>query len=51
MFQDRTGIKIPNLVIIIGAESGGCQVFQAKTVDHVSDLVEAIAIWRADQSP
>ena len=50
MFQDRTGIKIPNLVIIIGAESGGCQVFQAKTVDHVSDLVEAIAIWRADQS-
>ena len=51
MFQDMTGIKIPNLVIIIGAESGGCQVFQAKTGDHVADLVEAIAIWRADQSP
>lgn len=51
MFQDRTGIKIPNLVIIIGAESGGCQVFQGKTKDYVSDLVEAIAIWRADQSP
>lgn len=51
MFQDRTGIKIPNLVIIIGAESGGCQVFQANTVDHVADLVEAIAIWRADQVP
>jgi genome maintenance exonuclease 1 len=49
MWQDRTGMKIPNISIIIGAESGGCQVFQADPRDHVADLVEAIAIWRADQ--
>ena len=49
MWQDRTGQKIPNIVIIIGAESGGCQVFQTNPRDHIADLVESIAVWKADQ--
>lgn len=49
MWQDMTKQKISNIAIIIGAESGGCQVFQTNPRDHVADLVEAIAVWKADQ--
>lgn len=49
MWQARTGQKIPNISIIIGVETGECQVFQTNPRDHIPDLVEAIAIWRADQ--
>lgn len=49
MWQARTGQPIPNISIIIGVETGECQVFQTNPREHVADLVEAIAIWRADQ--
>ena len=49
MWQARTGQPVPNISIIIGVETGECQVFQTNPREHVADLVEAIAIWRADQ--
>lgn len=50
MWQARTGQPIPNIVIIIGTETGECQVFKTNPRDHVPDLVEAIKVWRNSQS-
>lgn len=40
MFQELTGIVIPNVVIIVGSEQGLCQVFSVNVMDFMKPLVE-----------
>ncbi len=49
MWQDRTGQAIPNITIIIGVESGGCQVFESTPREHVENLFDYISAWKRDQ--
>jgi genome maintenance exonuclease 1 len=49
MWQDRTGQPIPNITIIIGVESGGCQVFESTPREHVENLFDYISAWKRDQ--
>lgn len=50
MWQDMTGQKVDNITIIMGVSSTGeCQVFEAKTIDWVESLVDAIALWKSEQ--
>lgn len=49
MWQDRTGIALPQIAIIIGVESEGmAQVFTANPMDYVEDLVEAIRHYKQE---
>lgn len=51
MWEDRTGIRLPQIAIIIGVESEGmAQVFTANPRDHVEALVEAIRHYRSEQA-
>ncbi len=50
MWEDRVGIPLQNLAIIIGVESTGvAQVFTANPQDYVERLVEAIRYYRSQQ--
>jgi len=50
MWEDRVGIPLQNLAIIIGVESTGvAQVFTANPRDYVERLVEAIRHYRSQQ--
>lgn len=50
MWEDRTGIRLPQIAIIIGVESEGmAQVFTANPRDHVEALVDAIRHYRSEQ--
>jgi genome maintenance exonuclease 1 len=50
MWQDLTGQRVDNITIIMGVSSTGeCQVFQAKTLDWVESLVQAIHLWKYEQ--
>jgi len=50
MWQDMTGQRVDNITIIMGVSSTGeCQVFEAKTIDWVESLVDAIALWKSEQ--
>jgi ATP-dependent exoDNAse (exonuclease V) beta subunit len=50
MWQDLTGQRVDNITIIIGVSSTGeCQVFEAKTMDWVEPLADAIALWKSEQ--
>lgn len=49
MWQAQTGQKLNNIVIIIGVEDAGCQVFTADPMEYVEDLVDAIRIYNAEQ--
>lgn len=51
MWEDRVGIPLQNLAIIIGVESTGtAQVFTAHPRDYVQKLVEAIRHYRSCES-
>jgi genome maintenance exonuclease 1 len=42
MWKERTGVPIKKLVIMISAENGGVQIFEANPVDYVPALKSAI---------
>jgi len=49
MWQDRTGVELRNIAILIGVEDGGCQVFTADPREYIADLAEAIKFYRSEQ--
>ena len=49
MWQDRTGVELRNIAILIGVEDGGCQVFTADPREYIADLADAIKFYRSEQ--
>jgi genome maintenance exonuclease 1 len=48
MLQERTGIQIPNIVILIANEQGFCQVFKEKVINFVEPLKKSLDIYRRE---
>jgi genome maintenance exonuclease 1 len=48
MLQERTGIQIPNIVILIANEQGFCQVFKEKVINYVEPLSNMIATYKKE---
>jgi ATP-dependent exoDNAse (exonuclease V) beta subunit len=48
MTQERTGIQIPNIVILIANEQGFCQVFKEKVINFVEPLKNCLDIYRRE---
>ena len=42
MFQEMTGIKVPDIKILLASEEGICQVFEDKVINNVGRLKEVI---------
>ena len=42
MFQEMTGIKVPDIKILLASEEGICQVFEDKVINNVPRLKEVI---------
>lgn len=42
MYEERTGIPVKNIVIIITCSDGNLQVFKERSIDHVHSLSETI---------
>ena len=51
MWEERTGEKIPQLVILISCDDGTTQVFVENTKDYKKDLAVAIKEWRDEYEP
>lgn len=51
MWEERTGEKIPQLVILISCDDGTTQVFIENTKDYKKDLAVAIKEWRDEYEP
>lgn len=50
MWQDMTGERVDNIVIVMGVSSTGeCQVFEASTREWVEPLADAISLWKSEQ--
>ena len=49
MWQDRTGVELRNIAILIGVEDGGCQVFTADPREYIADLADAIKFYRSER--
>jgi len=45
MFQEMTGIKVPDIKILLASEEGICQVFEDKVINNVGRLKEVIDIY------
>lgn len=50
-WQERTGQKIPKIVIIIASEQGNTAVYEERPVDWVKPLKEAITRFRQSPKP
>jgi ATP-dependent exoDNAse (exonuclease V) beta subunit len=50
MWQDRTGVELRNIAILIGVEQGGCQVFTADPREYIADLADAIKFYRSERN-
>jgi len=48
MLQERTGIQIPDIVILIANEQGFCQVFKEKVINFVEPLKQCIDTYRRE---
>lgn len=48
MLQERTGLQIPNIVILIANEQGFCQVFKEKVINFVEPLKNCLDIYRRE---
>lgn len=48
MWQERTGMKIKDIKILISTEYGTIQVFEEKVIDHVPRLREVIMNYRRE---
>ena len=51
MWEERTGEKIPQIVILITCDDGTTQVFVEQTKDYKKDLAVAIKEWRDEYEP
>ena len=51
MWEERTGEKIPQIVILITCDDGTVQVFTENTKDYKKDLAVAIKEWRDEYEP
>jgi hypothetical protein len=51
MWEERTGEKIPQIVILISCDDGTTQVFTEKTKTYKKDLAVAIKEWRDEYEP
>lgn len=47
MFQERTGIKVPNFAILIACEDGLKQVFEGSPIKYVKQLHKTIKKYKA----
>jgi genome maintenance exonuclease 1 len=45
MFQERTGIQIKNIVILMTCEDGTTMVYEKNPIHYVKDLKEAIDVY------
>lgn len=50
MFQERTGIQIKNIVILMTCEDGSIMVYQKNPLHYVRDLKEAIDCYYRENS-
>ena len=48
MLQERTGLQIPNIVILIVNEQGFVQVFNEKVINFVEPLKNSIDTYRKE---
>lgn len=46
MFEEITGMKVPQIVILVACETGTLQVFKEKPIDHIDGLVRAMRLYR-----
>jgi len=46
MYQDITGIKVDQIVILVASETGVLQEFKKKPIDYVDGLLRAIQLYR-----
>jgi heme-degrading monooxygenase HmoA len=51
MWEERTGEKIPQIVILITCDDGTTQVFTEQTKTYKKDLAVAIKEWRDEYEP
>ena len=48
MFQEKTGIEIKNIVIMVACENGENQIFTKKPIDYVKGLYKDIKLFNED---
>lgn len=48
MWKERTNVPVKKLVILISAEDGGTQIFEANPLDYVAQLKETIEKYRKE---
>ena len=48
MLQERTGLQIPNIVILIANEQGFCQIFKEKVINFVEPLSGMIDTYKKE---
>ena len=48
MWQERTGEKVPNIVLLIVNEQGFTQVYKEKTINYVEKLKTAIDTYKRE---
>lgn len=46
MFEEMTGIKVPNVVILIACDDSPPQVFKVKRKDYYENLSNKLKLWR-----
>jgi len=51
MWEERTGEKIPQIVILISCDDGTVQTFTEQAKDYKKDLAVAIKEWRDEYEP
>lgn len=50
MFEEITGMKVEQIVVMVACETGTLQVFKEKPIDHVDGLVRAMRLYEAQMS-
>ena len=48
MWQEKTGEKVPNIVIMMATETGKMQLFEEKAINYVKPLKNAIDKYMKD---
>ena len=48
MFQEKTGIAVENIVILVAVENGTNQVFVKKPIEYVKGLYKDIKLFDED---
>lgn len=50
MWEERTGISINNIVVVIAVDGEAPQVFEEKRDNYIHECVETIALYRREQN-